>query len=76
MENENLYEFKKSFLDIDLLETIKRDDLFNNLDIENKYINQIIKKEENKKENLNNIYEKEVIKKVNIIYNPNKKHKR
>ena len=76
MENENLYEFKKSFLDIDLLETIKRDDLFNNLDIENKYINQIIKEEENNKENLNNIYENEVIKKVNIISTPNANHKR
>ena len=76
MENENLYEFKKSFLDIDLLETIKRDDLFNNLDIENKYINQIVEEEENNKENLNNIYENEVIKKVNIISSPNANHKR
>ena len=64
-ENDNFFQLKKPILDIDLLETIKRDDLFENKDLEKKYINQIIQEEDNLdnslENNLNNIYEKELI---------------
>ncbi len=82
MENENefFFKLKKPILDIDLLETIKRDDLFKNKDLEKKYINQIINEEDNLdnslENNLNNIYEKEVINKGNSHNSPNINHKR
>ena len=79
-ENENFFKLKKPILDIDLLETIKRDDLFENKDLEKKYINQIIQEEDNLdnslENNLNNIYEKEVINKGNSHNSPNINHKR
>ena len=79
-ENDNFFQLKKPILDIDLLETIKRDDLFENKDLEKKYINQIIQEEDNLdnslENNLNNIYEKEVINKGNSQNSPNINHKR
>ena len=63
MKNENLIS-KMQNLEIDLLETINREELFSNKDFNKKYNNIQINKEEKNIESNN-----EIIKEKNYIYN-------
>ena len=84
MKNENKFK-SRPILEINLLETINRDDLFENNDFNKKYINQIIEEEvykgnhtdnnieSDQRDLFHNIYENEVIKKTNLNTTPTHK---
>ena len=67
MKNENKFK-SRPILEINLLETINRDDLFENNDFNKKYINQIIEEEVYKGNHTDNNIESDERELFNNIY--------